>query len=145
MVGEAFAGLSAIKTAFDIAKGLKDIDDAARRNAAVIELQEKLLTAQATQSTLVERIRDLEKEVASFEQWEATKERYELKKTASGGLAWFLKVEAQGSEAPHQICTKCYEERKRNILQPKGRSSVGANLGIPPVLYCPACKCEVLA
>jgi hypothetical protein len=46
MAGEIFAGLSAIKTAFDIAKGLKDIDDATRRNAAVIELQEKILAAQ---------------------------------------------------------------------------------------------------
>jgi hypothetical protein len=43
MVGEAFAGLGAIRTDFDIAKGLKDIDDAARRNAAVIELQENPL------------------------------------------------------------------------------------------------------
>ena len=48
MVGEVFAGLSALKTAFDIAKGLKDIDDATRRNAAVIELQEKILLAQET-------------------------------------------------------------------------------------------------
>ena len=45
MVGEVFAGIGALKTAFDIAKGLKDIDDATRRNAAVIELQEKILTA----------------------------------------------------------------------------------------------------
>jgi hypothetical protein len=35
MVAEVFAGLGALKTAFDIAKGLKDIDDATRRNAAV--------------------------------------------------------------------------------------------------------------
>ena len=41
MVGEALAGLGALKTAFDLAKGLKEIDDAARRNAAVIELQQK--------------------------------------------------------------------------------------------------------
>jgi hypothetical protein len=41
MAAELIAGLGAIKTAFDLAKGLKDIDDATRRNAAVIELQEK--------------------------------------------------------------------------------------------------------
>ena len=41
MVAEIYGGISALKSAFDIAKGLKDIDDAARRNAAVIELQEK--------------------------------------------------------------------------------------------------------
>lgn len=31
MVGEVFAELGALKTAFDIAKGLKDIDDATGR------------------------------------------------------------------------------------------------------------------
>ena len=49
MVAEIFGGISAIKSALDIAKGLKDIDNAARRNAAVIELQEKILAAQHAQ------------------------------------------------------------------------------------------------
>ncbi len=60
MVGEAFATVSAIKSAFDIARGLKDIDDDARHNAAVIELQEKILSAQSEQAALVERIGTLE-------------------------------------------------------------------------------------
>ncbi len=64
MVAEVFAGLSTIKTAFDIAKGLKDIDDVAHRNAAIIELQEKILTAQAAQATLVETVGELKKRVA---------------------------------------------------------------------------------
>src|SRR5258708_7911008 len=78
MVAEVFAGFGALKTAFDIAKGLKDIDDAARRNAAIIELQEKILSAEQSQSALIERVHDLEKEVAGFEQWEAEKKRYAL-------------------------------------------------------------------
>jgi uncharacterized coiled-coil DUF342 family protein len=73
MVAELITGLGAIKSAFDLAKGLKDIDDAARRNAAVIELQEKILSAQAAQSALVERIGELEKQVAGFKAWEAQK------------------------------------------------------------------------
>src|SRR5215831_2322334 len=56
MVGELIAGLGAFKTMFDIAKGLKDINDAATRNAAVIELQEKILIAQAQQAALVEHV-----------------------------------------------------------------------------------------
>ena len=79
MVGEAFARLSALKTAFDLAKGLKDIDDTARRNTAVIELQEKLLIAQSAQAELLERIRTLEEKVANFETWDTEKQRYELK------------------------------------------------------------------
>ena len=35
MAAEIIAGLGALKTAFDIAKGLKDIDNAVSRNAAV--------------------------------------------------------------------------------------------------------------
>jgi hypothetical protein len=62
MVAEVFAGLGALKTAFDIAKGLKDIDDTTRRNTAVIDLQEKILSAQQSQASLVESISNLEKD-----------------------------------------------------------------------------------
>ena len=108
MVGEAIAGLSAVKTAFDIAKGLKDIDDASRRNAAVIELQEKILTAQSAQAALIERVGYLEKEVARFETWETEKQRYELKDVGMGSLAYSVKDAMRGSEPPHQICAACY-------------------------------------
>lgn len=33
MVGEAVAGLGALKAAFDLARGLKEIDDATRRSS----------------------------------------------------------------------------------------------------------------
>lgn len=87
MVAEVFAGLSAIKSAFDIAKGLKDIDDASRRNAAVIELQEKILAAQQAQTTLIETVRELKARVAELETWEAEKERYELDQIAPDSSA----------------------------------------------------------
>jgi hypothetical protein len=78
MVSEVFAGLSSIKAAFDIAKGLKNIDDATRRNAAIIELQEKILSAQAAQAELIEAIGELKSRVAELEAWDAEKQRYEL-------------------------------------------------------------------
>jgi hypothetical protein len=73
MVAEVYAGLSAFKAMFDIAKGLKDIDNAANRNAAVIELQEKILAAQLAQAELIERIGKLEKEMAGLKSWETEK------------------------------------------------------------------------
>jgi hypothetical protein len=57
---------------------LKDIDDATRRNAAVIELQDKILTAQSEQGSLVERVVELKSRVAQLESWDADKERYKL-------------------------------------------------------------------
>ena len=56
MVGEIYAGLGAFKIMFDTAKALKDMNDAAIRNGAVIELQEQILSAQTQQLTLVDRV-----------------------------------------------------------------------------------------
>src|ERR1700676_1598778 len=117
MVGEAFAGLSALKTAFDIAKGLKDIDDTVRRNAAVIELQEKILAAREAQSALLDRVGELEKEVAKFETWDTEKKRYELKALRVDVFAYMLKPEARGTEPPHWLCANCYENGKKSFFQ----------------------------
>jgi hypothetical protein len=142
MVGEVFAGLGALKTAFDIAKGLKDIDDATRRNAAVIELQEKILAAREAQSTLLDRVGELEEEVAGFETWDAEKQRYELKQLARGGaaFAYALKANAQPAEPFHCICASCYQKRTKSILQYSRHVLIG---GAELILACPVCRAEV--
>ncbi|MGO9398295.1 MAG: hypothetical protein ACLP19_10695 [Xanthobacteraceae bacterium] len=144
MVGEVFAGLGALKTAFDIAKGLKDIDDATRRNAAVIELQEKILAAREAQSTLLDRVGELEAEVASFETWDTEKQRYELKQLIRGGatFAYTLKPDAQPPETFHCICATCYQRRLKSILQFSRNAFVGSS---EQILVCPVCKTEVHA
>jgi len=143
VVAEVFAGMGAIKTAFDIAKGLKDIDDATRRNAAVIELQEKILSAQSAQMELVQTIGELKKRVADLEAWDTEKKRYELKAVAPGSFAYVLKPEAQGSEPPHQICAACYANHKPSILQIMPRSHVSMQLGFTKY-HCPECKSEIV-
>jgi hypothetical protein len=113
VAAEIMSGLGGLKAAFDLAKGLKDIDDATRRNAAVIELQEKILTAQQAQSALLERVSELEKQVASFEQWSAEKEKYELKEIHPHSFAYVIKENARGNEPSHLICAACYQVRKK--------------------------------
>jgi hypothetical protein len=71
MVAEVYGGISAFKAMFDLAKGIKDINDATLRNSAVIELQEKILAAQAAQANLVEKIRELETSMTKMKQWES--------------------------------------------------------------------------
>jgi hypothetical protein len=142
MVGEVFAGLGALKTAFDIAKGLKDIDDATRRNAAVIELQEKILAAREAQSALLDRVSELEEKVASFEKWDTEKERYELKQLipAAPTFAYALKSIAQPPETFHCICATCYQNRVKSILQFSRTALIGSD---EKILACPVCKTEV--
>jgi len=141
MVAEVYAGLSAFKAMFDLAKGLKDINDATIRNGAVIELQEQILSAQQEQATLIERIRSLETEVASFEEWDAEKRRYELKQLGPQGVsAYAVKKEAQGAEPEHWICPDCYENRHKSILQQVTRYP-----GAADVRLCQRCGWEIYA
>jgi Zn finger protein HypA/HybF involved in hydrogenase expression len=137
MVGEALAGLSALKTAFDIAKGLKDIDNAARRNAAVIELQEKILSAQQTQSTLAEHVGELEKEVARLKAWDAEKQRYELKDVSPDVFAYTPKAGMENGEPFHMLCANCYQRGEKSILQATQELRMRRR-----VHNCPHCKAE---
>jgi hypothetical protein len=102
---------------YDMAKALKDIDDAVRRNAAVIELQEKILAAREAQGTLLDRVSTLEKEVTRFEAWEAEKQRYKLTDYGSGTFAYELKPATANGEPPHRICATCYQNGQKSILQ----------------------------
>lgn len=128
MVGETFAGLTAIKTAFDLAKGLKDIDDATRRNAAIIDLQEKILTAQREQAEMAQRIGELEAEVARFQVWDAEKSRYGLKDFGGNTFAYELKQADAAGEPIHRACPSCFERQKRAILQFRGRNAYSQDM-----------------
>jgi hypothetical protein len=117
MAADFIASLGAVKTAFDLARGLKDINDAALRNAAVIELQEKILAAQAAQLDLVQRVNDLENDLARLKTWEAEKERYELKQVAPGAMVYVPKESLRGDEPIHWLCANCFQNGKKRFLQ----------------------------
>ena len=145
MVAEVFAGLGAIKTAFDMAKGLGNIRDAALRDRAVIELQKEILSAQATQSDLVESISEFKRRVAELESWEADKQRYELVEIGPGIVCYAIKETMRGGEPMHRICANCYAAGKKSFLQQHVRGpyfdrfvchtcgeSLGVDKGDPP-------------
>jgi hypothetical protein len=138
MVGEALAGLSALKTAFDMAKGLKDIDDAVRRNAAVIDLQEKILAAQQAQAALVEQVAEFEKEVSRLKAWDADKQRYELTEARPGMMTYTLKKGMENGEPAHHLCTNCYNDGVKSIMQTETRFP-----GRYPVLVCHRCGSDL--
>jgi outer membrane phospholipase A len=123
MLGETIMGLSALKSALDLSKGLKDISDATIRNSAVIELQQKILDAQAAQFELVQRIDQLEKEKAALENVQAKMGRYRLVDYGAGSFAYELKPDAADGEPLHRACAKCYQSGQLSILQFSHHSS----------------------
>lgn len=136
-VAELYGGLSAFKTMFDMAKSLKDINDTAIRNGAVIELQSQILSAQEAQTALVTRVRELEEKVAGFEKWNTEKERYELQDIGNGILAYTVKPSMDTSGPSHSICPDCYEHRIKSILQPLIRTP-----GMSHLKVCQTCGWE---
>lgn len=123
MISEAMMGASALKTAFDMAKGLKDISDATIRNGAVIDLQEKILSAQEAQFALVKRVDELEKEMTDLKAKASEKQRYQLKDFGAGTFAYELKESEARGEPIHRACPTCYQKGQISILQFSHRES----------------------
>jgi len=142
MVAEIFAGLSAFKTMFDLAKALKDTDDAVKRNSAVSDLWEQIFTAQTRYTAAIDRVAELEEILASLETWDAESKRYELKQLVISvpTFAYALKTDAQPSETFHCICATCYQRRLKSVLQFDRFAVYGSE---QRVLKCPVCNTEV--
>ena len=96
------------------------------------------MEANSHQSALLERIRALEKEIADVKAWEATKQRYVMYSPSPGVFVYALKKECNGTEPAHWICTKCYEEGGKRILQ-KNFGGTGRRW----LYVCLHCKSEI--
>lgn len=137
--------ISGLKAAGDIAKGLLELKSISDVQGKVIELQSAILAAQssalsanADQAAMVDEIRQLKEEIARVKAWEAQKQRYKLTSLWEGAVVVYaLKESMSESEPPHWICTKCYEDGMRMILQPRKNSAAMT------VLSCPHCKSEI--
>jgi hypothetical protein len=116
--------LSALKSAVDIAQTMKTLGDTAALQAKIGELNSKILDAQMSafaandeRATLIERVSELEKELARFETWEAEKQRYELKEIEPGAVAYVPKESMRDNEPIHWLCAQCYNNNKKGFLQ----------------------------
>jgi hypothetical protein len=138
--------VSSLKLAHDMPKALVTIRDATMLNEKVIELQRVILAAQSDalaaqsdQFSLLDRIRDLEKEIADLKAWDAEKQRYELKGLGFGTFVYVVKLAVQGGEPMHCICANCYEDGKKSILQRTSQFEAGCS-----IWFCNDCKSRLL-
>jgi hypothetical protein len=149
-VSSISAALSSLIAARDIAQAMVGLHDAAAFQGKLIEFQAKIIEAQSSamtandeRATLLETIRKLEEEVASFEAWETEKQKYELNEVDTGAFACVLKEEAQASETPHWICTTCYSNRKKTLLQDIGPASVSGVDFRKRIYKCFSCNSQI--
>jgi hypothetical protein len=138
--------ITGLKTVGDIAKGILELKTFAEVQGKVIDLQSAILAAQSSalaaqseQASMINRIRDLEEEIARIEAWEETKQRYKLVTPFAGAFFYALKREPEPAEPPHWICATCYEKRLKRIIQMKA-TPLNRNITF---LVCPECKTEI--
>jgi rubrerythrin len=132
--------ISGLKLAGDITKSFLELKSISEVQGRVIQLQSVILSAQSSalsaqahQSTMIEEIRDLKEEIARVKAWEEEKKRYKLISPWKGTFLYALKASCSRSEPPHWICTKCYEDGRKSILNPfKSNRNY--------VFTCPTCK-----
>jgi hypothetical protein len=137
--------ISGLKLAGDIAKSFLQLKSIADVRGKVIELQSAILSAQSSalaanahQTAMVEAIRNLKEKIAHMKAWEEEKKRYKLVTLFGRASAYGIKKSCSGSEPPHWICTKCYEDGRKSILNPNFDKNAGGEK-----LVCPVCDCTI--
>jgi hypothetical protein len=134
-IGSVGVVLSSLKTAADMAKVVKDINDETKRRSAVIDLQSAIMNAQSNaiaaqveQHALLKQIATLEAKIASFDSWNSGLDRYKLTDFGDGTFAYEMKPESANAEPPHKLCANCVPKRTKSILQFGHRSADGRDL-----------------
>ncbi len=125
MLTEISAGLTSLKAAKDIVQGLNVAKTEAAINGVKIELQglileaqQGLFAAQEAQSSDARRIADLEQEIVRLKDWSSERQRYQLTQIDIASFAYMHKPGMEDGEPPHWLCTQCFDQGHRSILQP---------------------------
>lgn len=137
----AISNLQAANELANTSIGLRDIATLHAKTIAlrkvILRAQSSALRAQSEQSTLLERIRQLEEKIAEAQAWNDEKQKYQLTEINPGQFAYTLK-EQTGTEPQHMLCANCYNHNEKSILQTEVRYA-----GRRTVFFCQNCGSDM--
>lgn len=148
MLAELTAGYQATKATLDIAKGIQALKTEAEINSAVIDIQrltieaqQNLMQAQASHTSLVGRVAQLEEEIANLKDWSAERECYQLVDVYRGAFAFMPKPGMERGQPAHWLCTNCFDQGRKSYMQFKGQDrGPGGSNGQETAYGCNGCK-----
>src|ERR1035437_2994770 len=124
-----------VKTAIQARDESKRRESLSELNGAMADLQARHLAIIQNQMALLEQNESLKEKIETYDKWEQEKTKYALIQIPSGGLVYALNPTQQSGDPPHWLCTNCYAERHKSILQ-----FAGAETGEKGYLWkCPKC------
>ena len=127
-----------------VKNSIEKIKDAAVREKVeellntIIPLQSIILSLQSANSTLIKEKEALEHKLSEIEDWRQEASGYELKELVSGVYVYAKKKGVQTTEPIHYLCTKCYNERRKSILQRTRHDFDGMHY------VCHSCSSEII-
>ena len=133
LIKSCLDNVSAIKSLFTREQEPDEINLIQRQ---LVETSSQLIQIQKNQMALLQENAKLQQALKEKEQWENESKRYELYKARTGDLVYVLKQDEANNQPIHAICTQCYENGIKSILQ-RGHSSVWGSIG--PSLDCNRC------
>lgn len=151
MLAEITAGFGSLQAAISLIQGINAANAQANINEVKISLQKHifeangaLMAAQTAQVTALDKIRDLEQEIMRLKDWEAEKQRYELKAIDRGAVAYMPKPGMESGEPAHWLCANCFAKGQKSFLQSKGvDTSDPRRSGSLAIYGCDACHASL--
>lgn len=117
------AALTSLKAAKDIGEAMVGIRDNATFQTRLVEFQSKLIEAnsaalavQEERSALLDRIRELEKELCELKSLRAEMARYRLEMLPLGKYVRALKPDEVNEDPSHYACDVCFRRDRISIL-----------------------------
>jgi hypothetical protein len=148
MYAEISAAIQSAKALGELVKAAHGLANYNEFVTAVYEVNAKLMDATAValasqekQSSLANRVAELEDELRELKNLKSEAQRYQLTKFAFGGYAYSIKPGMENAEPTHYLCATCMNQGKKSVLQPSDEAFLRCSLcheeiqisDIPPV------------
>jgi hypothetical protein len=147
-MNELFGFITAVGHVTNVAKTFFQAHSEAERDAvrlefhsAILDIEAKISDVQTRYQTLLESNENLKKQLADHDDWEKECVRYSLKSPGSGSFVYALNPDQKSNEPPHWICTNCYSERRKSVLQHASMETGDSGR----FWQCPKCKSKIIA
>lgn len=137
VLNEISMALKGFKAAVEITKTILNMSKDVSLSNKIIELQNVILSLHSEYGKLIEVKDQLEKELMEYENWDKTKSQYDLKEVAPGVLVYASQKGDQPAEPQHWLCTNCFNDKKKSILQ------FSKDVRSGRYYSCPKCKTEI--
>ena len=110
--------------------------------AQVVTANQCTLNAQSDQFALAERVRILEMELQSVQNFRETMKNYKFRKLGETAFAYVYAPPTETTDPVHWLCCACCDRSRKSIFQYQG-PSIGRRAGLA-VWSCPSFKAEIL-